>query len=323
MSEGITYTVVVPVRNEEEVLPECCRQLAEVMRSTGEPYELLFVDDGSTDGTLLFLERLAENEQAVRVIRLSRSFGHQIALTAGIDRARGDAVVTIDADLQDPPSAIPRMISRWKEGADVVVARRTRRRGERLAKRAGAYLFSRLLRRIAAVPIPVDTADFRLLDRKVCEWLRRIPERHRYLRGLVSWVGFTQAEVLYERQGRFAGRPKYRLLASASLAVDAVTSFSTAPLRIALSVGILAIAAGLGFLVFALVRGRVAGSFGGEWAVIASVLVILNGTTLMLVGLLGAYVGRIFEEVKRRPLYVVQKLIGFKESERPEQPPMR
>jgi len=310
MAAGIRYSVVVPVRDEEEVLPEFYSRVGEAMRATGEPYELLFVDDGSTDGSLPLLERLAGEDPAVRVVCLSRSFGHQAALAAGLDRARGDAVVTLDADLQDPPSLIGEMIARWQGGAEVVSARRARRRGERLLKKAAAFLFSRLLRRISAVRMAVDTADFRLLDRRVCDSLRALPERRRYLRGMVSWVGFSQAEVLYERQGRAAGKPKYRWGGSFRLAMDAVTSFSRAPLRTALWLGLLVIAGGLGALAYALARGPAAVP-SRVWALAIPVLLVTNGLTLVMIGLLGQYVGRISDEVKGRPLYVVAKLVGF------------
>ena len=315
MSEAIppavVLSVVVPVRDEEESLAELHRQLGAVLRGLGEPYELLFVDDGSTDGSPAVLRGLAAADPAVRVLALSRGFGHQAALTAGLDRARGEAVITLDADLQDPPALIPRLVACWREGYEVVLTRRVRRRGEGPFKRAASFLFYRLLRRLTDVPVGVDAGDFRLLDRRVVRWLRRAPERHRYLRGLVGWAGFRRTEVPFERQARFAGRSKYPPRRMFRFALDAITSFSTAPLRAAVWLGLVAVAAGLGFLVYVLHRRLVAGATVPGWASIVSLLVVFHGITLLLLGVLGEYVGRIYEEVKRRPLYVVRERIGF------------
>jgi polyisoprenyl-phosphate glycosyltransferase len=311
MARHTRLSVVVPVRDEEAVLPEFHRRVSEVMRSTGEGYEIVYVDDGSRDRTLPLLRQLASTDPGVRVLSLSRTFGHQVALSAGMEHAAGDAVVTIDADLQDPPELIPELIAKWKAGAEVVSARRTRRHGERLVKRACAYLFSRVLRRVATVPLAADSADFRLLDRKACARLLDMRERIRYLRGMVSWLGFTTAEVPYERQGRAAGRPKYRFASSLQLALDALCSFSTVPLRAVLPLGLLVLAGGLVWLVVSLVGG-IGGRAG--WPVAASALVMLDGVVLIVLGMLGEYVGRILEETKRRPLYVLRERVGFPEA---------
>jgi len=310
MEAETLISVVIPVLDEEEVLPELYRQLGEVMRTVGGRHELVFVDDGSEDGSLKLLRGFAASDSAVRVVCLSRSFGHQAALSAGIDHARGDAVVTIDADLQDPPSLLRDMVLRWSEGAEVVYARRSRRRGEGLPKRASAFLFGRFLRLVASVPIPLDVADYRLMDRRVCDCLRRMPERRRYLRGMVAWAGFRQVEIRYDRLPRAAGDPKFRLGNMLRLAFDALSSFARAPLRSAVILGLAALAGSLVVLILALVgrpSARAAGPFG-PFALTA--LLALNGVTLLLLGLLGAYVGRLADEVRQRPLYVVRELIG-------------
>jgi hypothetical protein len=243
----------------------------------------------------------------VYAVRLSRSFGHQAALTAGIDRARGEAVITIDADLQDPPELIPELVAKWREGFAVVHARRTRRLGEALPKRAASFLFHRILRRVADVPIRVDVADFRLLDRSACDILRRMPERHRYLRGLAVWTGLPEAEVQYERQARAAGRTKYRLRGMMALALDAMTAFSTAPLRVAAWLGAAVVPlslAGLAAAIFWALRG------GPWWPTAVALLALLDGVVLLLLGVLGAYVARVGDEARARPLYVVQEEAG-------------
>ena len=254
MNRRQLLSVVVPARDEAAVLPEFHTRLSAVLSGLNMRTEIVYVDDGSTDGTWEFLAGLVERDARVRAVRLSRSYGHQAALSAGIDRASGDAVVTIDADLQDPPELIPELVVKWREGFAVVHARRTRRLGEGWAKRAASFLFHRLLRLIADVPILVDTADFRLLDRSACEVLRRMPERHRYLRGLAVWAGFPQAEVRYARQPRQAGRTKYRLRNMLSLGLDAIVSFSRVPLKIAAWLGAAVVPLSLALLVVGLVR---------------------------------------------------------------------
>jgi dolichol-phosphate mannosyltransferase len=244
----------------------------------------------------------------VRAVRLSRTFGHQAALSAGLDRAAGDAVVTIDADLQDPPELIPELAAKCREGYAVVHARRSRRLGEGWARRAASFLFHRLLRLVADVPIRVDTADFRLLDRSACDVLRTMPERHRYLRGMAVWAGFPQAEVRYERQARPAGRTKYRLRSMIGLGLDAVTAFSRVPLRVSGWMGAVVVPASLTLLVVGLVRAAT-GKPGG-WIMAAALLALLDGIVLLLLGVLGAYVARIGDEARARPLYVVREERG-------------
>lgn len=300
-------SVVVPARDEAEVLPELHRRLAVVLSGLPLGSEIVYVDDGSADGTWDLLTDLAARDGRVRAVRLSRSFGHQAALSAGIDRASGDAVVTIDADLQDPPELIPDLVAKWREGFAVVHARRTRRLGEGWAKRFASHLFHRLLRVVADVPIRVDVADFRLLDRSACEVLRRMPERHRYLRGMAVWAGFPQAEVPYERQARPAGRTKYRLRAMISLGLDAITSFSRAPLKIAAWLGAAIAPLSLMGLAVAIVWASAGGPW---WPVAVALLALLDGIVLLLLGVLGAYVARIGNEARQRPLYVVREEAG-------------
>ncbi len=304
------YSVIVPAYNEQEVLGVCHAELRGVMDATGKPYEIIFVDDGSTDRTPDIIATLARHDRRVRAIGLSRNFGHQIAITAGLDFARGQAVIVIDADLQDPPSVIPQLIARWEQGWEVVYGRRTRRESESVFKRASAWLFYRCLRFLAGVPIPADAGDFRLIDRKVCEALKAMPERHRYVRGLVSWSGFRQCEVPYERRPRRAGTTKYPLLKMIAFAVDAVTSFSHKPLRAAIFLGLAASAGGFAYLLYSIIR-YAAGLAVAGWTSLVALLIIFNGILFLVIGIMGEYLGRIYDEVKARPLYIVGRTIGI------------
>ncbi len=303
---GPTFSVVVPVYNERENLPELYRRVRAVMESLGEPWELVPVDDGSTDGSTEYLRELREKDpEHVRPVILARNFGHQLAVTAGLDYARGRAVILMDADLQDPPEVIPQLVEKWREGYDVVYAVRQRREGESWFKRATAALFYRFIRRITEVPIPVDTGDFRLMDRKVVDVLRRMRERHRFIRGMVAWVGFRQVGVPYVRAPRYAGETKYPLRKMVKFAWDAITGFSYAPLQLAMYLGF--ISAGIAIFSIPLVAAaRLMGSraFYGQATTLIAVL-FLGGVQLISLGILGEYVGRIYDEVKGRPLYVV------------------
>ncbi len=304
--DGPTFSVVVPVYNERENLPELYRRVRAVMESLGEPWELVPVDDGSTDGSTEYLRELRKKDpEHVRPVILARNFGHQLAVTAGLDYARGRAVILMDADLQDPPEVIPQLVEKWREGYDVVYAVRQRREGESWFKRATAALFYRFIRRITEVPIPVDTGDFRLMDRKVVDVLRRMRERHRFIRGMVAWVGFRQVGVPYVRAPRYAGETKYPLRKMVKFAWDAITGFSYAPLQLAMYLGFLS--AGLAIFSIPLVAAaRLMGSkaFYGQATTLIAVL-FLGGVQLISLGILGEYVGRIYDEVKGRPLYVV------------------
>lgn len=305
--ETPTFSIVVPVYNEEGCLEELYRRVKAVMESTGEPWELVLVDDGSRDRSTEIIKHLAEQDGRVRPIIFARNFGHQIAVTAGLDYSRGQAVVIIDADLQDPPEVILDLISKWREGYEVVYAVRTEREGETWFKKATAAAFYRLIYRITDVKIPVDTGDFRLMDRKVVDVLNRMREHHRFLRGMSAWVGFRQIGVPYKRAPRFAGETKYPLRKMLRLALNAITSFSYFPLQLATYMGF--IAAGLAILAIPFVivlRALQPQAFFGQASTLIAVL-FLGGVQLIALGILGEYVGRIYDEVKGRPLYVVRE----------------
>jgi len=302
-----TISIVAPVFNELGNLDILYQRISEVLDSTGESWELVLVDDGSTDGSTERIMELAAKDQRVRPVIFARNFGHQIAVTAGLDYCRGDAVVIIDSDLQDPPEVILDLITKWREGYQVVYAVREEREGETWFKLLTASLFYRLIYRITDVKIPMDTGDFRLLDRKVVNVLNSMRERHRFLRGMASWVGFKQIGVPYRRAARFSGQTKYPFRKMFRLALNAVTSFSYFPLQIASFMGF--ISAGFSILAIPIVFiMRLAGSqaFFGQASTLLAVL-FLGGVQLISLGILGEYIGRIYDEVKGRPLYIVSQ----------------
>ena len=302
----ITYSIIVPIYNELENIPELYRRVSEVMDSTGEPWELILVDDGSTDGSTQVIRDLAQEDKCVRSVIFARNFGHQIAITAGWDYARGEAVVIIDADLQDPPELILEMAQKWKEGYEVVYAVRTEREGESWFKLWTASLFYRLIYRITDVKIPLDTGDFRLMDRQVVNVLKQMRERHRFPRGMSAWVGFKQIGVEYKRAARKAGETKYPFRKMFRLALNAITSFSYFPLQVATFFGFAS--AGIAIIAIPVVVAlRLAGShfFEGQTTTLISVL-FLGGVQLISLGILGEYVGRLYDEAKGRPLYIVR-----------------
>ncbi|GMU20463.1 MAG: dolichol-phosphate mannosyltransferase [Phycisphaerae bacterium] len=301
-------SIVVPLCNEEESLPALHQRLSAVLRRLAVPYEIIYVDDGSTDRTGDMILDLHRQDEAVRGIFLSRNFGHQAALCAGLDAATGRAVVTIDGDLQDPPELIPDLIDRWREGFQVVYARR-RRRKENPLKRLAYYCFYRILRRLSDVPIPLDTGDFALMDRAALSELNGLPERTRFIRGLRSWVGFRQTEVEYDREARREGRSKYSLARLVRLACDGLFAFSDAPLKAILAAGLMVIVLGLGAAGFGLWQ---AANDGSSAILIGSALVFLGGVQLVGMGVMGEYLARIHHEVRGRPLYVTRERIGFK-----------
>ena len=303
----ITYSIVAPIFNENENLHELHRRVREVMDSTGEPWELLLVDDGSTDGSTEIICELAREDKHVRPVIFARNFGHQIAITAGWDYARGDAVVIIDADLQDPPELILEMAKKWREGYEVVYAVRAEREGESWFKLWTASVFYRLIYRITDVKIPLDTGDFRLMDRKVVDVLKQMRERHRFPRGMSAWVGFKQVGVEYKRAARVAGETKYPFRKMFRLAINAVTSFSYFPLQVATFFGF--ISAGIAILAIPVVAYmRITGSqaFFGQASTLIAVL-FLGGVQLISLGILGEYIGRLYDEAKGRPLYIVRE----------------
>ena len=303
----VTYSIVAPIYNEIENLPELYKRVKGVMDSTGESWELVLVDDGSTDGSTDKMRDLAKQDERVRPVIFARNFGHQIAITAGWDYARGDAVVIIDADLQDPPEVILELAKKWKEGYEVVYAVRAEREGESWFKLWTASLFYRIVYHITDVKIPLDTGDFRLMDRKVVDVLKSMRERHRFPRGMSAWVGFKQIGVEYKRAARHAGVTKYPFNKMLGLALNAITSFSYFPLQVATYFGFLS--AGISILAIPVViYMRMAGipQFTGQATTLIAVL-FLGGVQLISLGILGEYIGRLYDEAKGRPLYIVRE----------------
>jgi len=303
----ITYSIIAPIYNEKDNLSELYRRTKEVMDSTNEPWELILVDDGSTDGSTDGIRELAKQDKQVRPIIFARNFGHAVAITAGWDYARGDAIVIIDADLQDPPEAILELAKKWKEGYEVVYAVRAEREGESWFKLWTASLFYRIVYQITDVKIPVDTGDFRLMDRKVVDILRQMKERHRYPRGMSAWVGFKQIGVAYNRAARHAGVTKYPFRKMLTLALNAITGFSYFPLQVATYFGFAS--AGVAILAIPIVivmRMAGSGAFTGQATTLIAVL-FLGGVQLISLGVLGEYIGRLYDEAKGRPLYIVRE----------------
>ena len=306
--------VVVPFLNEAENLPVLYERLCAALAKEPEAFEVLFVDDGSSDGSTAWVAGRAAQDARAKLLRLSRNFGHQLAITAGMDHADGDAVVIMDGDLQDPPEVVPELLRRWREGHEIVYAVRTSRSGEPWLKRFLAATFYKTFRRMANVDVPLDAGDFRLVDRKVIEALKQVRELHRFVRGLTCWVGFSQSAVHYERAARHAGVTKYPLWKSMRLAWDAITSFSSTPLRWMTVIGLLVSLAGLLQAVRVVVdRLLYPGTMERGWASLAAITLFLGGVQLMSLGLIGQYVGRIFEESKKRPLYFVREKVGISE----------
>lgn len=322
MTARVRYSIVVPMFNEEEVIEQTYRRLKQVMSLAGESYELLFVNDGSQDRSAELIREYGFWDASVKLIDFSRNFGHQIAITAGMDYAAGDAVIVIDADLQDPPELILEMIDKWKAGYEVVYAKRIKRNGESRFKKWSASLFYRVLRASTETPIPVDTGDFRLLDRKVVEELRKLPENNRFVRGLVSWVGFRQTAVEYERDKRLAGESKYPLRKMLKLSMDGITSFSHKPLKVAGYAGALLSSAGFLYLLYVLYLAIFTDSTSKGWASMIGISLVFDGFILLMMGVLGEYVGRIYDETKGRPLYIVRESCGM-EKKREQEPVAR
>ena len=302
----VTYSIIAPIYNEIGNLSELYRRVKEVMDSSGESWELVLVDDGSTDGSTERIRELAQKDKAVRPVIFARNFGHQVAITAGWDYARGDAVVIIDADLQDPPETILELAKKWKEGYEVVYAVRGEREGDSWFKKITAAMFYRLIYSITDVKIPVDTGDFRLMDRKVVDVLKQMKERHRFPRGMSAWVGFKQIGVTYKRAARVAGVTKYPFSKMLKLALNAITGFSYFPLQLATYFGFAS--AGISVIaipVVAYMRIMGSGAFFGQATTLIAVL-FFGGVQLISLGVLGEYIGRLYDEAKGRPLYIVR-----------------
>ncbi|SFH91232.1 dolichol-phosphate mannosyltransferase [Tindallia magadiensis] len=309
-------SIVVPMYNESEVAETCYQRLKAVMEQYQEEFrhELIFVNDGSRDDTLSIIKALAKEDDCLRVINFARNFGHQIAVTAGIHRAAGDAVVVIDADMQDPPELIPEMVAQWKEGYHVVYGQRQKREGETWFKLATAKGFYRILNKMTEVVIPMDTGDFRLMDRKVVDVFKNMPERSRFIRGMVSWIGFKQKALLYERKERFAGESKYPLHKMLKLAADGILAFSGKPVEWIRNSGL--VITGISKIMFfiwliLLILGDTSLLFYSGWH---SVLGILIGTQLLAMGILGEYLLRVYDEVRNRPLYIIDEEIPAKKA---------
>ncbi len=315
-SDTPLLSIVIPCFNEEDVITSTVNRLRAFCATVKDVrVELIFVDDGSQDGTRARLKSFGTEDPRIRIIGFARNFGHQVAVTAGIDAARGDAVVLIDADLQDPPEVIHGMLTLWREGYDVVYGTRTDRPGESLFKRVTARLFYRVLSRLSDVPIPLDTGDFRLMDRRVADTLRAMPERDRFIRGMVSWVGFRQTALPYQRAERLAGESKYPLRRMLRFATDGILSFSTKPLQISIALGMFAAFLSVLGVLYALYMRLFTHIWVEGWTALMIAILFLGGTQLISVGILGEYIGRIYAEIKQRPLYIVQEYWGFDDAE--------
>jgi dolichol-phosphate mannosyltransferase len=305
-------SVIVPCFNEAAVIRDTATRLTEALNALPDiAFETIYVDDGSRDATLAILRELQAHDERVRLVSLSRNFGHQVAVTAGLEHTRGDAVVVIDADLQDPPEVIREMVERWRDGADVAYGVRVEREGETAFKLWTAGAFYRAINRMSDVPIPLNAGDFRLMDRKVVDALLAMPERDRFIRGMVAWIGFRQDEVAYKRAARAAGTTKYPLAKMLRLATDGILSFSVLPLRLATWTGFAAAALSVVGIIYALVMRVLTDNWVPGWTLLFIGLLLIGGIQLVFLGLIGEYLGRVYGEVKRRPLYFVKERRGF------------
>ena len=307
-------SVIVPCFNEEEVILKTHKRLVNALSGISElDFEIIYVDDGSRDATLLILKDIQSGDKRVRVISFSRNFGHQIAVTAGLEHACGDAVVLIDADLQDPPEVIREMIDCWRQGADVAYGLRRDREGETAFKRWTAKAFYRLINRMSHVPIPLDTGDFRLMDRTVVDALLAMPERDRFVRGMVAWIGFRQEPVPYRRAARAAGITKYPLVKMVRFATDGILSFSLVPLRLATGMGFIVAGLSVIGIIYALTLRLFTNIWVPGWTLLFIALLFIGGVQMVFLGIIGEYLGRVYGEAKRRPLYLTKERLGFPE----------
>jgi glycosyltransferase involved in cell wall biosynthesis len=307
----IQYSIVVPIYNEELVINEAYKRMKTVMNLTEETYEIIFVNDGSRDSSFDMVKDICNNDKNIRLISFSRNFGHQLAITAGMNNSNGKAVIVIDADLQDPPEVMLKMIEKWKEGYEVVYGKRLSRERETFFKKITAKAFYRILRVMTDVDIPVDTGDFRLIDRKVCEALKRVPERNRYVRGIISWLGFKQTGVEFTREERLAGETKYPLNKMVKFALDAIVSFSYKPLKLATITGLSISIFSFLYLIIIVFKKLFINDAINGWTSIVALSLFFNGLVLIILGIIGEYIGRIYDEVKGRPLYIIDEKVGF------------
>ena len=317
---AVEISVVVPCFNEEEGIGECHRRLTQVLRRLGTSYEIVYVNDGSRDRTFALLQDIYTADPHVTVVELSRNFGHQAAVSAGLEIAAGDAVVIIDADLQDPPEVIERMMDFWRQGYEVVYGVRNSRVGESEFKLWTAKAFYRFINALSDVEMPLDTGDFRLLDRKAVDAMLRLPERHRLLRGMCSWIGFRQYGLKYDRAARFAGTTKYPLRKMLNLAMDGITSFSTVPLRVLSWVGFASAALALVGIFYSLFVRIFTHSWVSGWATLFITMLMIGGLQMISIGVVGEYVGRIYTEAKQRPLYIARSVLRHRASESAPEP---
>jgi len=316
MINKIFYSVIVPLYNENLVIRESYRRLKEVMDSVKENYEIIFINDGSIDETRDKVEKICNEDENIKLINFSRNFGHQAAISAGMELAQGDAIIVIDADLQDPPEVIPKMIEKWKEGYEVVYGKRIKREGDSFFKKITAKIFYRIFKSMTSINIPVDAGDFRLIDRKVCDALNSLPERNRYVRGLVSWVGYKQTFVEISRQKRFAGETKYPFKKMIKLAIDGITSFSYKPLAIIGYFGGLTSLIGLISSIGVILNGLVNKTPFLNFSLIIAINLLMFGLVFISIGIMGEYIGRIFDESKARPNYIIASTVNYKKTDK-------
>lgn len=302
-------SIVIPVFNEEVVLPEFHQAISKVLPGLPFDFEIAFVNDGSSDKTLSIIKEIGESDKRVTLIDLSRNFGKEIALTAGLQKAAGDAVIIIDADLQDPPELIPELIREWQNGYDVVYAKRTHRKGESLLKRTTAHFFYRIIQRTNKITIPEDTGDFRILSRRAVNALNALSEQHRFMKGLFSWIGYRQKAIHYQRDPRHAGKTKWNYWRLWNLALDGITSFTIAPLKISTYIGLLTAISAFAYGIYMVIDTLLHGNPVPGYPSLIVIILMLGGVQLVAIGILGEYLGRIFNETKRRPLYFINEYL--------------
>jgi dolichol-phosphate mannosyltransferase len=310
ITDNPLVTIVLPIYNEQENIPELYRRLIENIGLFSDNFELIFINDGSFDNSYKLLSDLGEKDKRVKVLSFSRNFGHQLAISAGIDHSKGKAVILMDADLQDPPEILPEILKVWERGADVVYAVRKNRK-EGIFKRIAYFSFYRFLQLIAKIDIPLDSGDFCLLDRRVVEVLKMLPERNRFLRGLRSWVGFKQVPFPYERDARFAGDVKYTFRKLVKLGLDGIFSFSTFPLRLATYLGLITSTLGMFYLVFVIAFYFFEGNSPQGWTTLIVLFLVVSGIQMIILGVIGEYIARIYEETKKRPNYIIKEYLNY------------